>query len=168
MQTFLKLWRLKYLKRTTSAIIMSAEFIFVILLVGIGFGVYTRLGEYYAAPIPVCYLHMIESHREPYVRQYWCWIGNKFMALRIVGEYAWLGLTLVVSILLYIPLFLLHWGVIKPGTSWYSPKSAHVFQELYPDRESCGDHMEAPASRLSPSTLQVVSREDRRLWFIIL
>ena len=101
------------------------------------------------------------------------------MALRIVGEYAWLGSTLVVSISLYIPLFLLHWGLIKPGTSWYSPKSSHVFLDLCPDRESCGDHhsamerergdyTEAPANRLSPSTSEVVSREDRRLWFIIL
>ena len=60
MQTFLILWRLKYLKRTTSAIIMSIEFIFVILVVAIGFGVYTRLGKYYAAPIPVCYLRMVK------------------------------------------------------------------------------------------------------------
>jgi hypothetical protein len=38
---------------------MGIEFIFVILLVGIGFGVYTHLGEYYAVPIPVCHLHMV-------------------------------------------------------------------------------------------------------------
>ena len=101
------------------------------------------------------------------------------MALRIIGEYGWLGLTLIVSIVLYISLFLLHWGVIKPGTSWYSPKDGRVFQDLHPDKESCGDHdsamdrergdyMEAPENCRSPSTPQVVTREDRRLWFIIL
>lgn len=39
---------------------MGVEFIFVILLVGIGFGVNTHLGEYYAAPIPVCHFHMVK------------------------------------------------------------------------------------------------------------
>jgi len=98
------------------------------------------------------------------------------MVLRIVGEYGWLGLTLLVSIALYIPLFLLHWGVIKPGTSWYSPKAGLVFlddKEAHGDHHSTmererGDYTEAPADRLFTSTLQVVSREDRRLWFIIL
>jgi hypothetical protein len=37
---------------------MGIEFILVILLVGIGFGVYTHMGEYYA-PVPVCHLHMV-------------------------------------------------------------------------------------------------------------
>jgi hypothetical protein len=112
-------------------------------------------------------------HREePYTRQYWCWIGNEFTTLRIVGEYAWLGLTLFFSIALYIPLFLLHWGVIRPGTSWYSPKAGAVFMDL---QEPYGDHGSSTecergdytVNRLS-GTPQVVSREDRRLWFIIL
>jgi len=38
---------------------MGVEFIFVILLVGTGFGVYNHLEEYYIAPIPVCHLHMV-------------------------------------------------------------------------------------------------------------
>jgi hypothetical protein len=50
------LWWLQYLKKITSAIIMGVELTFVILIVGIPFGVYTQSGErFYAAPIPVCH-----------------------------------------------------------------------------------------------------------------
>jgi len=142
-QTFLMLWWLQYLKRTTSAIVMGVELIFVILIVGIPFGVYTQSGErFYATPIP-----------------YWCWIGKDFFSLRVVGEYIWFWLTLTTSIALYIPLLLLHWGVIKPGTSWYSPNGDNRSMNL-----PVAVHPEAP-----PNTrLGAISRKDKRLWFIIL
>jgi hypothetical protein len=37
--------------------------------------------------------------------QYWCWIGDRYTAERIFGQYLWLWLTLLVSIMSYIPLF---------------------------------------------------------------
>jgi hypothetical protein len=112
------------------------------------------------------------------------------MVLRITGEYVWFWLTLLISMALYIPLFLLHRGVIKPGTSWYSPKadlasvnsrpSGDVDEDQHnvtqPTQESTrpplyqlkqSHDIETPP-RTPTSTLQDVSRKDRRLWFIIL
>jgi len=54
-QTFLIIWRLKLLNATVSAVVIGIEFSFVILFVGIGFGIHTHpKKEYYAAPVPVC------------------------------------------------------------------------------------------------------------------
>ena len=53
-QTFLTIWRLKYLSKTISLIIVSAEFIIVIILMAIGYGIHTNpRNEYYVAPSPV-------------------------------------------------------------------------------------------------------------------
>lgn len=38
--------------------------------------------------------------------QYWCWVGGRWKGQRIVGEYLWLWLTLLVSICVYVPMFL--------------------------------------------------------------
>jgi len=104
-QTFLTIWRLKFLDRNISAVILGVEFIFIILWVTIGNGTNNHpKKEYYTVPTP-----------------YWCWIGKDFKAERLAGEYVWFWLTLLVSLASYIPLFLLHHGVIKSGTSWYSP-----------------------------------------------
>jgi hypothetical protein len=55
--------------------------------------------------------------------KYWCWLGKDFSREGIAGEYFWIWLTSFVSIASYIPLFLLHWGVITPGPSWYAPST---------------------------------------------
>jgi len=45
---------------------------------------------------------------------YWCWIGQKYnLVEQLMGEYVWLWLTLFVSLLCYIPLFLLFRGNIE-------------------------------------------------------
>jgi hypothetical protein len=104
-QTFLAIWRLTEPNRTISAIAIGVEFLFVILFVAIGFGIHTHpTKEYYAIPDP-----------------YWCWIGNRYQGERLGGEYIWLWVTLFFSFALYPPLFLLHFNIIHPGTSWYLP-----------------------------------------------
>lgn len=46
--------------------------------------------------------------------QYWCWISSDFPVVRIAGDYAWLWLTLIVSILVYLLLFLWSMRLIVP------------------------------------------------------
>jgi len=104
-QTFASIWWLHIPTKKTAFIIIGVEWIFVILFVGIGFGVHTHApSKYYATPTP-----------------YWCWLGQSFKAERIAGEYVWFWLTLLVSFSSYLPLFLLHYGIIEEGSAWYAP-----------------------------------------------
>jgi len=105
MQTFVTIWWLKDPKIPNAFIYVGIQWAFVLLFVIIGFAVNSRPpSKYYSTPTP-----------------YWCWIGQHFQAEEIAGEYAWFWVTLLVSIALYLPLFLLHLGVIEPGQSWYAP-----------------------------------------------
>lgn len=144
-QTFLTIWWLKYLSRTISLIICLVELLFIVLFVGIGFGIHTRPpNEYYAAPTP-----------------YWCWIGRSYTGERIGGEYLWFWLALFVSLALYTPLFLLHRNIIKPGTHWFSPNGDLPQQQetkLQPGESSSG---------LSNAS-ENLSRGNLRLWSTIL
>ena len=36
--------------------------------------------------------------------QYWCWISKEYLVWRIVAEYMWLWLALLLSLLVYVPL----------------------------------------------------------------
>jgi len=47
----------------------------------------------------------------------WCWIGNGFAAERIAGEYVWLWIATLASIVLYIPLFFIMKGTLDMDTS---------------------------------------------------
>lgn len=42
--------------------------------------------------------------------QYWCWLGKGYFGFRPAGEYIWLWLALLVSLLTCIPLALFFWG----------------------------------------------------------
>jgi len=106
-QTFTTMWWLIAPKKTIALASVCVQWMFIILWTAIGFGVHTRPpSKYYATPVP-----------------YWCWLGHNFNKERIAALYVWLWLTLGVSIALYLPLFLLHRGVIVPGTAWYAPSS---------------------------------------------
>jgi len=39
---------------------------------------------------------------------YWCWIGNNYLIHRLFAGYVWMWMALIVSLLLYVPLFF--WG----------------------------------------------------------
>jgi len=104
--------------------------------VGIGFGKNTRSpNKYYATPTP-----------------YWCWIGQNYNKERIAGEYVWFWLTLFISIILYLPLFLLHLSIIEPGTAWYSPSIPEQSEAL--EEDEGGDYqVESKALSRTPPGL---------------
>lgn len=49
--------------------------------------------------------------------QYWCWVGGQQSLLgdKIGGEYVWLWLTIIVSFMVYIPIYLRRLGYLKVG-----------------------------------------------------
>jgi len=51
---------------------------------------------------------------------YWCWIGDPFFVWRLLGEYLWFWVTLLVSIITYIPLYFWSRGnVTSDDVSWW-------------------------------------------------
>jgi len=80
---------------------MIVVWLYIILFVAIGIAVNEHKG--YEVPTP-----------------YWCWIGEDFLMQRIFGEYIWFWLTLLVSIVAYIPLYLCSRGNITVSTDvWW-------------------------------------------------
>jgi hypothetical protein len=55
-------------------------------------------------------------------QQYWCWIGPRWLVLRIMGEYIWLWLALVASFVLYFMLAL-WWRSAVPQENMDGPKA---------------------------------------------
>jgi len=137
-QTFLTIWWLKNLSRTVSAYIIGIESLFLVLLVGIAYGIHTNPKEnrYYAAPVP-----------------YWCYIGKEFSGQRIGGEYLWSWSALFVSLVLYFPLFLLYFGVIERGTSWYLPKADLMSTSRSPSSGDIRDESRGPTLPTSQSSI---------------
>lgn len=80
--------------------------------------------------------------------------------MRIGGEYLWFWVTLFVSLLLYIPLFLLHRGIIKPGTSWYSPNAEVMLTQPSQLDVTDGDQRRASMESGRSSTRQSVHAGD--------
>jgi len=105
-QTFVTIWWVKHPQKSVAFISVGIQWTMAIFLAAIPYGLHTKPpSKYYATPTP-----------------YWCWIGQGFTKDRIADEYFWFWLTLFVSIVLYLLLFLFQLGFIKPGTSWYAPK----------------------------------------------
>jgi len=105
-QTFVTIWWVKRPKKYIAFISVGIQWTMAILFAGIPYGLHTKPpSKYYATPSP-----------------YWCWIGQGYTKDRIADEYVWFWVTLFVSIVLYLLLFLLHLEVIMPGKRWYSPK----------------------------------------------
>jgi len=102
LHTFVSVWwgRGEHALRTAK-IIMIVVWLYIIGFVAIGIGVNGR--HDYEIPTP-----------------YWCWIGENFLVQRILGEYIWFWLTLLVSIVAYIPLCLYVRGNITVNTDvWW-------------------------------------------------
>jgi hypothetical protein len=155
-QTFASIWWLHIPTKKTAFIIIGVEWIFVILFVGIGFGVHTHApGKYYATPTPVCHrdIRRIHLNANNICGKYWCWLGQSFKAERIAGEYVWFWLTLLVSFSSYLPLFLLHYGIIEQGPAWYAPT---IEKDTNVDLD--GDRVKS----------KVFSRTPAKLWTAIL
>ncbi|KAK0213163.1 hypothetical protein DFS33DRAFT_101077 [Desarmillaria ectypa] len=93
-------WRMGMDAIIISKLVILTVWAFIIIMIIVG---NTTRGPHYEEPTP-----------------YWCWIGEDHTALRIVGEYVWFWLTLGVSFLVYIPLFLWSRGNIAfDDMSWW-------------------------------------------------
>ncbi|KAJ7141392.1 hypothetical protein C8R44DRAFT_763319 [Mycena epipterygia] len=102
--TFVGVWWRKGLGATALATALIAlTWLFVALLIGIGNVAHRGAHDLYESPTP-----------------YWCWIGQGYLGLRVLGEYFWFWLTLAVSAVSYLTLFLWARGNITVSeTSWW-------------------------------------------------
>ncbi|KDR75049.1 hypothetical protein GALMADRAFT_248909 [Galerina marginata CBS 339.88] len=88
--TFLGIWTGKGIKSIwiTRAVIFLG-WLFILLMVVIGTTVKRGPGKHYESPTP-----------------YWCWISKDYLQMRIWGEYFWFWITLTLSIVTYVALYL--------------------------------------------------------------
>jgi hypothetical protein len=89
-------WRTNPERTGFTYLIVAVIWLYVILCVFIPLGIHS---DTYITPVP-----------------YWCWIGRNHTPERYFGEYIWLWLTLGVSVVSYIPLFLWARGNIEFDT----------------------------------------------------
>ncbi|KAF8521442.1 hypothetical protein BU17DRAFT_88014 [Hysterangium stoloniferum] len=96
-----------FLKKGESSIIFSTVvvgvmWLYVILFISIAAGIHSKPDNPFYAPTP-----------------YWCWVSSNFPSERITGEYGWLWLTALVSLLLYVVLYLfLRGNIVHCQNSW--------------------------------------------------
>jgi hypothetical protein len=85
--------------------------------------------------------------------------------------YFWLWFALFGSIILYIPLFLLHLGMVPTDTTgekWYLP-SADLVSIQHQARNGYGDQRQPePQAALPSDGAEALSRADLKLWSTIL
>jgi len=81
-------WRRGIHSRRIALVIVALIYTFVSLWVGLGIGTHKDPEFPFYNPTP-----------------YWCWISSRYSGERIGGEYIWLWITLITSIILYVPLF---------------------------------------------------------------
>ncbi|KAJ7188924.1 hypothetical protein C8R46DRAFT_878372 [Mycena filopes] len=73
-----------------ATVLVILVWLFVVLIIAIGNATHRGTHSLFESPVP-----------------YWCWIGRQgFLGYRLAGEYIWFWITLAVSILVYITLFL--------------------------------------------------------------
>ncbi|KAJ7188935.1 hypothetical protein C8R46DRAFT_877398 [Mycena filopes] len=85
---------------TVATMLVILVWLFVVLIIAIGNATHRGAFE---SPVP-----------------YWCWIGQQYLGYRLAGEYIWFWITLAVSILVYITLFLWARGNIQiSDTAWW-------------------------------------------------
>ncbi|KAJ8520458.1 hypothetical protein ONZ45_g2702 [Pleurotus djamor] len=108
-------WRLGTGPRRTliAKAVITAVWLFVVFIVIIPNLIHRDKHQLYQAPTP-----------------YWCWIGGEFNGLRIAGEYIWLWLTLIFSLIAYVPLFLWKLGYISPREDTWWKVTFHPSREV--------------------------------------
>ncbi|KIJ56087.1 hypothetical protein M422DRAFT_150801 [Sphaerobolus stellatus SS14] len=93
--------------KATPVAIMATIWTFVILLAVIGSQTLTDGDDRYITP-------------SPYVSSLWCWLSPRHETIQLTGEYLWMWLAALVSILLYVPLALRLSGYVQPtGPMWW-------------------------------------------------
>jgi hypothetical protein len=143
-QNFVSLWWLKKPNLRIALAAIAIQWIFVVVFVAVGFDVHTHPSkdEYYAIPT-----------------RYWCWLGEHYFGERLAGEYLWLWITLFVSTLLYIPLFLWYLGKIgEDDKRWYKPNRRMVMKTI---RTSTVSAVPAPQSVVGSARPATGSRQPR-------
>lgn len=111
MHTFVAIW---WRKRTRELIVaysvIALIWLFVTIFVVIGFTTVPKADGPYMTPTPVSHFDITFAeyltNKYSFLIQYWCWIGSHFLGERIGGQYLWYWITLCVSMLLYILIFL--------------------------------------------------------------
>lgn len=104
-------------------ILVTGIWVFVTLMIVLGniLHLHEDNQHRFIAPVPVS--ENSDDNICPFLivgLQYWCWIGSDYTQWRLWGQYFWFWLTLAVSILTYIPIFLWSRGVIAPHPqSWW-------------------------------------------------
>jgi hypothetical protein len=102
-------WRRGIRSLLTASIIIGIIWLFVILYVAIGLG-----------------LNINKSYMTP---TYWCWIGPNYLKEKITGEYLWFWLTLGLSLVFYLLLFLWSTGNITVDEHKWWKFSIHRSQD---------------------------------------
>jgi hypothetical protein len=94
-------WQVGLEARGVALSLVCLVCVFITLWVAIGAG----NNKNYETPTPVS-IHLYSFLPFPhYPGQYWCWISPRFHRERIGGEYVWMWIALIVSAILYIPLY---------------------------------------------------------------
>ncbi|PPQ89327.1 hypothetical protein CVT25_003164 [Psilocybe cyanescens] len=103
--TFIRIWLGKGVKSMRiTTIVVSITWLFVILVVILG----NTLNR------------GADRSRFQALTPYWCWISKDYLQLRIWGEYFWFWITLLFSIVVYVPLYL--WSqanIVFDDHSWW-------------------------------------------------
>ncbi|KAF8517260.1 hypothetical protein BU17DRAFT_91948 [Hysterangium stoloniferum] len=96
-----------FLKKGASSInlavvVVGMVWFYIILFIGISVGIHSKPDDLFYSPTP-----------------YWCFVSSQFTFERVIGEYAWLWLTALVSLLLYVLLFFfLRGNLVYNDKSW--------------------------------------------------
>ncbi|KAF8274450.1 hypothetical protein EI94DRAFT_1782365 [Lactarius quietus] len=124
-QTFVvALWKVGIRARDIACCAVILATVFIVLWVGLG----NDIHKHYETPTP-----------------YWCWIGARFNRERLAGEYIWLWITLLASVVTYIPLYF--W---TNGRLSIDPKKWYKFQ-LIESKEGYQQRRAALGMLLLPS-----------------
>jgi hypothetical protein len=111
--TFCAVWWNKGEKALRTALIVTAmQWLFTALFVGIAIGTHPS-SDVYIGPTPVCGCLFVSHYVSiTFTLQFWCWIGPNYPMQRIFGQYLWYWVTLIFSLLSYIPLYFCYRGCI--------------------------------------------------------
>ncbi|KIJ42238.1 hypothetical protein M422DRAFT_780051 [Sphaerobolus stellatus SS14] len=99
-----------------SLIIVGLIWLYVSLFVTIASALHSKGSEFFYTPTPNYRLKAVKT----YLSGAGCWIGPKFPVERIVGEYFWFWFTALISLVLYVILYLaLRGNVFTEEIRWW-------------------------------------------------
>ncbi|KIJ53946.1 hypothetical protein M422DRAFT_24943 [Sphaerobolus stellatus SS14] len=109
--------------KAASVAIVATIWIFVILFAVIGSQTLTDGDDRYITPSP-----------------YGCWLSPRHKTIQLTGEYLWLWLAALVSLILYVPLALRLAGYVQPtGRMWWEyrvPRNRRLYGDELPPKPS--------------------------------